>query len=76
MYYVYVTCYVLTNHYMLCQAQSSAPGLDIMLLKQQFLSVSGQAANQARQHPPAPTTVATRTFRLPWCSSAPLRNFA
>ena len=30
----------------------SAPGLDIMLLKQQFLRVSGQAANPARQHPP------------------------
>ena len=30
----------------------SAPGLDIMLLKQQFLGVSGQAANQVRQHPP------------------------
>ena len=30
----------------------SAPGLDIMLLKQQFLGVSGQAANPARQHPP------------------------
>ena len=27
-------------------------GLDIMLLKLQFLSVSGQEANPARQHPP------------------------
>ena len=30
----------------------SAPGLDIMLLKQQFLGVSGQATNPARQRPP------------------------
>ena len=30
----------------------SAPGLDIMLLKQLFFGVSGQAANPARQHPP------------------------
>ena len=35
-----------------CQEHDSAPGLDIMLLKQQHLSVSGQAADQARQHPP------------------------
>ena len=38
--------------FMLRQGHDSAPGLDIMLLKQQFLSVSGQAANPARQHPP------------------------
>jgi hypothetical protein len=37
---------------MLRQGHDSAPGLDIMLLKQQFLSVSGQPANPARQHPP------------------------
>ena len=37
---------------MLRQEHDSAPGLDIMLLKQQYLSVSGQAANPARQHPP------------------------
>ena len=37
---------------MLRQGHESAPGLDIMLLKQQFLSVSEQAANPARQHPP------------------------
>ncbi len=37
---------------MLRQGHDSAPGLDIMLLKQQFLSVSGQAANPARQHRP------------------------
>ncbi len=35
-----------------CQGHDSAPGLDIMLLKQQHLSVSGQAADPARQHPP------------------------
>ncbi len=35
-----------------CQGHDSAPGLDIMLLKQQHFSVSGQAACQARQHPP------------------------
>ena len=34
-----------------CQGHDSAPGLDIMLLKQQHLSVSGQAADPARQHP-------------------------
>jgi hypothetical protein len=37
---------------MLLQGHDSAPGLDIMLLKQQYLSVSGHAANPARQHPP------------------------
>ena len=37
---------------MLRQGHDSAPGLDIMLLKPQLLSVSGQAANPARQHPP------------------------
>jgi hypothetical protein len=35
-----------------CQGHDSAPGLDNMLLKQQHLSVSGQAADSARQHPP------------------------
>ena len=37
---------------MLGQGHDSAPGLDIMLLKQQLLSVSGPAGNPARQHPP------------------------
>ena len=37
---------------MLHQGHDSAPGLDIMLLKQQFLGVSAQPANPARQHPP------------------------
>jgi hypothetical protein len=37
---------------MLHQGHAAAPGLDIMLLKQQFLSVSRQEANPARQHPP------------------------
>ncbi len=37
---------------MLRQGHASAPGLDIMLLKQQFFSISRQAANPARQHPP------------------------
>ena len=37
---------------MLRQGHDSAPGLDIRLLKQQFLRVSGQAANPERQHPP------------------------
>ncbi len=36
---------------MLLQRHPAAPGLDIMLLKQQFLSVTRQAANPARQHP-------------------------
>ena len=35
-----------------CQGHDSAPGLDIMPLKQQHFSVSGHAAYQARQHPP------------------------
>ncbi len=35
-----------------CHGHDSAPGLNIMLLKQQHLSVSGQAADPARQHPP------------------------
>jgi hypothetical protein len=35
-----------------CQGYDSAPGLDIMLLKQQHFSVSGHAADPARQHPP------------------------
>jgi hypothetical protein len=35
-----------------CQGHDSGPGLDIMLLKQQHFSVSGQAAYPARQHPP------------------------
>ncbi len=35
---------------MLCQGHDSAPALDIMLLKPQLLSVSGQAADPARQH--------------------------
>ena len=34
------------------QEHDSAPGLEIMLLKQQHLSVSRQAADPARQHPP------------------------
>jgi hypothetical protein len=34
------------------QGHDLAPGLDIMLPKQQHFSVSGQAADQARQHPP------------------------
>ena len=44
----------------------SAPGLDIMLLKQQFLGVSGQAANPARQHPPV---------EYVYCSSHPMLQF-
>jgi hypothetical protein len=62
-YYVYTISYVLIKCYMLCQAQSSAPGPDIMLLKQQFLSMSGQAANPARQHPPVEYMFSTYT----WC---------
>ncbi len=44
------TIHKLTN--LFCQGHDSAPGLDIMLLKQHHLSVSGQAANLARQRPP------------------------
>ncbi len=39
-YYVYVIRYVLSKYYILRQAQSSGPGLDIMLVKQQFFSLS------------------------------------
>jgi hypothetical protein len=39
--------YILTTKYMLRQGHDTAPGLDIMLLKQQFLSVSGQAQKWA-----------------------------
>jgi hypothetical protein len=53
---------------MLHQGHDSAPGLDIMLLKQQFLGVSAQPANQARQHPSC--TVAA----IPCCSFFP-RNW-
>jgi hypothetical protein len=48
-------CCVYTIHLLtilFCQGRDSAPGLDIMLLKQQHFSVSGQAADPARQHPP------------------------
>ena len=51
---------------MLCQGHDSAPGLDIMLLKQQLLGVSGQAANPARQHPPV---------EYMYCSSHPMLQF-
>ena len=37
---------------MLGQGHDSAPGLDIMLLKQKLLSVSGQTADRARLHQP------------------------
>ena len=37
---------------MLHQGHDSAPGLDIMVLKQQLISVSAHPANPARQHPP------------------------
>jgi hypothetical protein len=52
---MYITCiyqFILNAKYILRQGHDSAPGLDIMLLKQQFLTVSLQAANPARQHPP------------------------
>jgi hypothetical protein len=45
---IYYTC---TDN-LFCQGFDQAPGLDIMLLKQQHFSVSGHAANPARQHPP------------------------
>ena len=45
---IYYTC---TDN-LFCQGYDSAPGLDIMLLKQQHFSVSGHAADPARQHPP------------------------
>jgi hypothetical protein len=38
--------------YMIFQGHASAPGLDIMLLKQQFLHVSTSATNPASQGPP------------------------
>ena len=42
---IYYTC---TDN-LFCQGFDQAPGLDIMLLKQQHFSVSGHAANPARQ---------------------------
>jgi hypothetical protein len=44
------TIHILTN--LFCKGHDSAPGLEIMLPKQQHLSVSGQAADPARQHSP------------------------
>ncbi len=44
--------YITYTDNLFCQGHDSAPGLDIMLLKQQHFSVSGQAADQVRQHPP------------------------
>ncbi len=44
----------------------SAPGLNIMLLKQQQLSVSGHAADLARQHPPV---------EYVYCCSHPLLQY-
>ncbi len=49
MFFVY-TIHKLTN--LFCLGHDSAPGLDIMLLKQQHLSVFGQAADPVRQCPP------------------------
>ncbi len=49
-----------------CQGHDSAPGLDIMLLKQQHFSMSGQAADPARQHPPV---------EYMYCCSHPLLQF-
>ncbi len=49
---------------MLHQAQSSAPGLDIMLVKQQFLSLSGQAANPPWQNPPVDYMFSTYTWYM------------
>jgi hypothetical protein len=49
-----------------CQGHDSAPGLNIMLQKQQHFSVSGQAANLARQHPPV---------QYVYCRSHPLLRF-
>ena len=51
---------------MLVQKHDSAPALDIMLLKQQFLSMSGQAADLARLHQPV-------TYM--YCTSHPMLQF-
>jgi hypothetical protein len=58
------TIHKLTN--MFCQGRDSAPGLDIMLLKQQHLSVSGQAANLARQR---------HLVEFVYCCSHPLLQY-
>ncbi len=53
--YFDILCWVYTIHKLtnlFCQGHKSAPGLDIMLQKQQNLSVSGHAADPVRQHPP------------------------
>jgi hypothetical protein len=51
-----------------CQGYDSAPGLDIMLLKQQHFSVSGQAADPARQHPPVEYVYRCGFFPGNWLS--------
>ncbi len=52
-YAMYMLCsYNTYTNNLFCQGHDSAPGLNIMLRKQQHFSVSGQAANPARQHPP------------------------
>ena len=51
---------------MLHQGHDSAPGLDIMVLKLQFISVSAQPADLARQHPPV---------EYMYCSSHPMLQF-
>jgi hypothetical protein len=72
-YYAYGISYVLTKYYMLHQAQSTAPGLDIMLLKQRFLSLSGQVANHAGENPPVDYMFSTYTWYvlyitcISWC---------
>ncbi len=50
--HVYVDLYNTYTENLFCQGYDSAPGLNIMLLKKQHFSVSGHAADPARQHPP------------------------
>ncbi len=51
-YVMYMLCIYYIYWQFFCQGHDSTPGFNIMLLKQQHLSVSGQAADLARQHPP------------------------
>ncbi len=52
-YKVYIIYIVLiaTDWHPLRQGHDSVPGIDVMLLKQQFLQVSSQATTPARQKP-------------------------
>ncbi len=61
-----MSLYIADTDNLFYQGHDSAPGLDIMLLKQQHFSMSGQAAYLARQQPPV---------EYVYCCSHPLLQF-